>query len=164
MNTQHCNPVTEPRGLPAVLVISADAPVREALANALRSEKHHALEAGNARQALETLAGQPVRLALVDVNGGRREDWEVVRTLTTAHPGLRLILLTATEPADHPLAGRAHAWFQKPLLDLRALLAKVVELTTPTEWPTPGPAGRPNCLETERVQPRHAQFGSASSS
>ena len=113
-----------------ILLLDADASVRDSLAAALRSEDYHVVPACDDQEALTELSRHPIDIALVDLAGGTECGWRAVRHLDTADPRLPIILLTAQpDRLTHPLANRAQAWFQKPLLDLPLLLKKLSELT-----------------------------------
>jgi len=113
-----------------ILLLDPDVSVRESLAVALRTENHCVILAGDDQEALNEVAHRPIDLAVICVSGGADARWQVVRRLDAANPRLPIILLTATlDGVQHPMAGRAQARFQKPLLDLPQLFEKVTELT-----------------------------------
>ena len=113
-----------------ILLLDPDPSVREALASVLRSENYCVVCASDEKEAFDQLVRHPIDVALVDLNGSEESNWQVVQRLGEADPDLRIILLTAhPDRMEHPLASRAQAWFQKPLLDLPLLFNKVTELT-----------------------------------
>jgi CheY-like chemotaxis protein len=119
-----------------VLLLTKDASVRASLASLLQSLNYHVAPAADHQEAVNALSSGRVGRGVVDINGGAARDWENFRALTTAHPWLPIILLAATpDSLTHPLAGRAQACFQKPLLDVPSFLDKLSELSSPPSAP-----------------------------
>ena len=134
-----------------VLLLAKDAPVRTSLASVLQSADYLVVSAADYREALDSLAGQSLDLAVVDINGGVAKDWRDLQALITANPCLPIILLTATY-VTHPLVLRVQACFQKPLLDLPLFMGKVAELaSTPPPGSTPPSSSPGACLSTGAV-------------
>lgn len=114
-----------------ILLVDSDMSVRDALASALGAENYSVLSAGDSREALSQFSTKPIDLALLELGSrGGESEWSMVQRLAEMNPRLPIVLMTAQpgQPA-HPLARHARAWFQKPLLDLPSLFAKVSELT-----------------------------------
>jgi CheY-like chemotaxis protein len=113
-----------------VLLVDADVAVRDALASALCSENYSVVSAGDQHEAVDSLVRHPIDVALVDLDGPGKGAWDAVRRLDAADPRLPIVLLTAQpDLIAYPWAGRAHACFQKPLLDMQALMGTLSTLT-----------------------------------
>jgi DNA-binding NarL/FixJ family response regulator len=57
--------------------------------------------AGNAKQALETLEGQPVDLAIIDMLLQRTTGIQVTLKLRSRYPGLHILILSLSDDCDH---------------------------------------------------------------
>ena len=98
-----------------ILVIDDDASVREMLGRVLADEGYGVHAAAHGAEALEIAGTEPVDLVLLDLNLPRENGWDVFERLTTAHPLLPVIIVTARSNQLFPaLAAGAGALLEKP--------------------------------------------------
>jgi CheY-like chemotaxis protein len=98
------------------------------LSSVLTSEGYEVIVAKNGREAIEQFLEQRIDVALLDLNMPVKGGWEAFERLTTIHPLLQVIVITA-RPDQYPLAIAAGvaALMEKPL-DLPLLLQTIDEL------------------------------------
>jgi CheY-like chemotaxis protein len=111
-----------------ILLADDDDEVLAALSSVLSSEGYEVIVAKNGREAIEHFREQHIDVALLDLNMPVKGGWEAFERLTTIHPLLQVIVITA-RPDQYPLAiavGVA-ALMEKPL-DLPLLLQTIDEL------------------------------------
>jgi CheY-like chemotaxis protein len=98
------------------------------LSSVLTSEGYEVIVAKNGREAIEQFLEQHIDVALLDLNMPVKGGWEAFERLTTIHPLLQVIVITA-RPDQYPLAIAAGvaALMEKPL-DLPLLLQTIDEL------------------------------------
>ena len=111
-----------------ILLADDDEEVLAALSGALASEGYDVIVAKNGREAIEHFQQGHVDIALLDLNMPVKGGWEAFERLTTIHPLLQVIVITA-RPDQYPLAVAAGvaALMEKPL-DLPLLLQTIDEL------------------------------------
>ena len=111
-----------------ILLADDDDEVLAALSSVLTSEGYEVIVAKNGREAIEHFQEQHIDVALLDLNMPVKGGWEAFERLTTIHPLLQVIVITA-RPDQYPLALAAGvaALMEKPL-DLRLLLQTIDEL------------------------------------
>ena len=111
-----------------ILLADDDEEVLAALNDVLRSEGYEVIMAKNGRAAIEYFHEGHIDIALLDLNMPIKGGWETFERLTTIHPLLPIIVITA-RPEQYPLAVAAGvgALMEKPL-DLPLLLHTMEEL------------------------------------
>jgi CheY-like chemotaxis protein len=111
-----------------ILLAEDDEEVLAALNGVLRSEGYEVITAKNGREAIECFHEGHIDIALLDLNMPIKGGWETFERLTTIHPLLPIIVITA-RPNQYPLAVAAGvgALMEKPL-DLPLLLQAIEEL------------------------------------
>lgn len=108
-----------------MLLADDDVEVLSALSAALASEDYDVVVAKNGREAIEHFREGHFDIALLDLNMPVKGGWEAFERLTTIHPLLQVIVITA-RPDQYPLAAAAGvaALMEKPL-DLPRLLRTI---------------------------------------
>jgi CheY-like chemotaxis protein len=117
-----------------ILLADDDQEVLAALSAALASEGYNVIVAKNGREAIELFRTGHFDIALLDLSMPVKDGWEAFERLTTIHPLLQVIVITA-RPDQYPLAVAAGvaALMEKPL-DLPLLLQTIDEfLVEPVE-------------------------------
>jgi CheY-like chemotaxis protein len=111
-----------------ILLADDDDEVLAALSSVLTSEGYEVIVAKNGREAIEQFLEQHIDVAPLDLNMPVKGGWEAFERLTTIHPLLQVIVVTA-RPDQYPLAIAAGvaALMEKPL-DLPLLLKTIDEL------------------------------------
>jgi DNA-binding NtrC family response regulator len=111
-----------------ILLADDDDEVLAALSAVLTSEGYDVIIAKNGREAIEHFREQHIDVALLDLNMPMKGGWEAFERLTTIHPLLQVIVITA-RPDQFPLAIAAGvaALMEKPL-DLPLLLQTIDDL------------------------------------
>jgi CheY-like chemotaxis protein len=111
-----------------ILLADDDADVLAALSAALASEGYEVIVARNGREAIECFREAQVDIALLDLSMPVKGGWEAFERLTTIHPLLQVIVITA-RPDQYALAAAAGvaALMEKPL-DLPLLIRTIDEL------------------------------------
>jgi len=108
-----------------MLLADDDEEVLAALSAAFASENYDVVVAKNGREAIEHFQEGRFDIALLDLNMPVKGGWEAFERLTTIHPLLQVIVITA-RPDQYPLAAAAGvaALMEKPL-DLPKLLRMI---------------------------------------
>ena len=111
-----------------ILLADDDEEVLAALNDVLRSEGYEVITAKNGREAIEHFHEGRIDIALLDLNMPIKGGWETFEKLTTIHPLLPIIVITA-RPEQYSLAVAAGvgALMEKPL-DLPLLLQAIKDL------------------------------------
>ncbi len=111
-----------------VLVVEDEVLIRLMIADALRAQGLHVVEASNGEEAMRVLqSALPVELLLTDIRMASELDGRALALAARgARPGLKLIVASSLE-ADDELAGLADAVFSKPY-DLNAIVDRVKSL------------------------------------
>jgi DNA-binding NtrC family response regulator len=111
-----------------ILLADDDTEILAALSAALRSEGYEVITAQNGREACQRFKKEHVDLAVLDLKMPVRNGWDAFERLTTSHPLLQTIIITA-RPDRYPLAvaAGAAAFMEKPL-DLPLLLRTIDDL------------------------------------
>jgi len=111
-----------------MLLADDDEEVLAALSAALTSEDYDVVVAKNGREAIEHFREGHFDIALLDLNMPVKGGWEAFERLTTIHPLLQVIVITA-RPDQYSLAAAAGvaALVEKPL-DLPLLLRTIDDL------------------------------------
>jgi CheY-like chemotaxis protein len=99
-----------------ILVADDDPEILAALSAVLSSEGYEIITAKNGREACEHFREEHVDLAVLDLKMPVRDGWNAFERLTTTHPLLQIIIITA-RPDQYPLAVAAGvaAFMEKPL-------------------------------------------------
>jgi PAS domain S-box-containing protein len=129
---------TPARRVGAVLIADDEEMVRATLAAALREAGHEVVEAGNGREAVETVLHNPSRFALVvlDIVMPVMDGREALRHLREQAPGVPVVVSTGYDPSgDDALA--AAGVLIKPFT-IEEFLAKVSELLGESPGAPPG--------------------------
>lgn len=111
-----------------ILLADDDEEVLAALSGALESEGYEVIVAKDGREAIEHFHEEHIDIALLDLSMPVKGGWETFERLTTIHPLLPVIVITA-RPDQYPLAVAAGvgALMEKPL-HLPLLLQAIEEL------------------------------------
>ena len=111
-----------------ILLADDEEEVLAALGSVLISEGYEVILAKDGREAIERFREEHIDVVLLDLNMPVKGGWEAFECLTTIHPLLQIIVITA-RPDQYPLALAAGvaALMEKPL-DLRLLLQTIDEL------------------------------------
>ena len=111
-----------------ILLADDDEQVLAALNGVLESEGYEVILAKDGREALDHFHEGHIDIALLDLNMPVKGGWETFERLTTIHPLLPVIVITA-RPDQYPLAVAAGvgALMEKPL-DLPLLLQAIEDL------------------------------------
>jgi two-component system, OmpR family, response regulator CpxR len=111
-----------------ILLADDDEEVLAALNGVLESEGYGVILAKDGREAIDHFHEGHVDAALLDLNMPVKGGWETFERLTTIHPLLPVIIITA-RPDQYPLAIAAGvgAFMEKPL-DLPLLLQAIEDL------------------------------------
>ncbi len=114
-----------------ILIVDDEINHRRSLSISIRMEGYEVLEAFDGQHALETLKREPVDIVLCDLMMPRIDGLELARRLRFAHPGTRVVLMSAYHLTRAQLE-RAQvgeiAFLPKPYCfeTLRAQLARLV--------------------------------------
>ena len=110
------------------MLVDDDEEVLAALNDALRSEGYQVITARNGREAIAHFYEGHIDIALLDLNMPVKGGWDTFERLTTIHPLLPIIIITA-RPDQYPLAVAAGVGvlMEKPL-DLPLLLQTIKDL------------------------------------
>lgn len=98
-----------------LLLVDDDDDVLAALSGAFVSEGYEVAVAKNGREAIERFREGRVHLVLLDLNLPVKGGWEAFERLTTMHPLLPVVVITA-RPDQYPVAAAAGvaALMEKP--------------------------------------------------
>ncbi len=140
-----------------ILLVDDDDDVLAALRKALMSEGYEVIVARNGREAVERFKEGHVDIALLDLRMPIKGGWETLDRLTTIHPLIQVIVITA-RPGQYPAAAAAGvaALMEKPL-DLPLLIQSIDEfICEPVEgrlsrFATKQPATRYLVAEQEQI-------------
>ena len=111
-----------------ILLVDDDAGVRRMLLRVLEEEGYVVLAAANGVEALEMTVRRSPDLVLLDLNLPLQNGWVTFEQLTSRHPFLPVIIITARPNQLFPaLASGAGALMEKPL-DLPKLLRTICDL------------------------------------
>ena len=140
-----------------ILLVDDDPGVRRMLRRVLEEENYFVLPAANEVEAFNLAATSAPDLVLLDLNLPMKNGWDTFERLTTEHPLLAVIIITARPNQLFPaLAAGAGALLEKPL-DLPKLLRTIGDLLTePAETRLARMAGQPaefHYLPTKGRQP-----------
>ncbi len=118
---------------PTVLVVEDEVLLRLMIAEELRNQGIHVLEASNADEALTILGSSlPVHLLFTDIRMPGRLDGAALARLARAHyPQLKLIMTSSNQPEGF-VRETADAFIAKPY-DLQAVVERVQRLLPPFE-------------------------------
>lgn len=116
-----------------VLLVEDDSGVRTALGNALLAENYSVVSASSAKEALEQFHEHSVDVALLDLNLGQENGWDIFQQLRDLQPRLSIIVMSGwSHLFGHARAHTAAAVLEKPL-DLPALFQTLDRITARSE-------------------------------
>ena len=111
-----------------ILLVDDDAGVRGSLSDVLASEGFVVIPANDGAHALERIAAIPVDLVLLDLNMPRKNGWDTFERLSTEHPLVPVIVITARPNQLFTAMGAGvGALLEKPL-DMPTLLGTIRRL------------------------------------
>ena len=111
-----------------LLLVDDDPGVRRMLLRVLEEEGYAVVPAANGVEAVELASGRVPDLVLLDLNLPVQNGWDTFERLTTQHPLLPIVIITARPNQIFPaLAAGAGALMEKPL-DLPKLLRTIRDL------------------------------------
>jgi CheY-like chemotaxis protein len=112
----------------SILLVDDDTIVRDCLKEVLLSEGYQIIQAKDGQQALDLLRNSAVDLVLLDLNMPVKNGWDTFEQLTTEHPLIPTIIVTARpNQLFTALSGGAGALVEKPM-DIRMFLQTVKKL------------------------------------
>lgn len=111
-----------------ILLVDDDPTVRDSLNDVLVAEGYLVIPAENGQQALDLAAATPVDLALLDLNMPVMNGWDTFERLTTDHPLIPIIIVTARpNQLFMALSAGVGALLEKPM-DIPTLLRTIERL------------------------------------
>jgi len=111
-----------------ILLVDDDPGVRRMLVRVLEEERYLVVSASTGHEALQRLAAKDIDLLLLDLNLPLENGWATFERLSSDHPCLPVIIITARSNQLFPaLAAGAGALMEKPL-DLSKLLRTIEDL------------------------------------
>jgi DNA-binding response OmpR family regulator len=109
-----------PRTFPRLLLADDDATVRASLTDLLTMEGYVVIPARDGQHALELAASTEFDLVLLDLNMPVKNGWDTFEHLTSKHPLLPVVIITA----------RPNQWFTAIGAGVGALLEKPMDIPT----------------------------------
>ena len=111
-----------------ILLADDDPGIREMLGRVLESEHYEVVLAGTGREAVAQFAAKSPDLVLLDLNMPDLDGWEAIDLITTTHPFVSVIVITARPKQYDQAADMAvDALMEKPL-NLPILLEAIAKL------------------------------------
>ncbi len=141
-----------------ILLVDDEPAIRHVLTRLLSGEGYDVLSATNGVEALEIAAQTDFDLVLLDLNMPGMDGWDAFEKLTSRHPTLPVIIITA-RPNQHftALAAGTGALMEKPL-DMQKMFFTIRGLLDePADVRLARLAGRPS--EFRYVPPKRAKSG-----
>src|SRR5215471_14001157 len=128
-----------------ILVVDDEAQIRNTLRGVLSDEGFDVVEAENGRVALDVLAQQPPRLAIVDIWMPEMDGIELVQRMRKQAPGVPIIVISGhgtIETAVRVIRDGAFDFLEKPFqLDtLLRVVGRALDERIPGRWPNVGAA------------------------
>jgi len=94
-----------------ILVVDDEPMMRKLCVNILRRGQHEVFQAEDAQKALQSLQGQPVDLALLDVMMPGMNGIILARRIQQTHPNTKILLMTGYGPREiAQLAGKENPY------------------------------------------------------
>jgi two-component system response regulator TrcR len=116
-----------------ILLVDDDAGIREMLGRVLESEQYEVVLAGTGREAVAKFAASAPDLVLLDLNMPDLDGWEAIDQITSTHPFVSVIVITARPKQYEQAAEMAvDALMEKPL-NLPLLLTAIAGLVAESE-------------------------------
>jgi CheY-like chemotaxis protein len=116
-----------------ILLADDDPGIREMLGRVLESEHYEVVLAGTGREAVAQFAAKAPDLVLLDLNMPELDGWEAIDLITTTHPFVSVIVITARPKQYEQAADMAvDALMEKPL-NLPLLLEAIAKLMAESE-------------------------------
>ncbi len=121
-----------PRARPKILIVDDSVTIRRTLRQTLSQKDYAIIEAGDGREALETIEEESPDLLLLDLEMPRMNGYEVMEVLRTRSllPNLKIALLTSRNSHKHKKRAQelgAHKYLSKPCAE-NTLLETVAAL------------------------------------
>jgi DNA-binding response OmpR family regulator len=111
-----------------ILLVDDDAGVRGSLGDVLVSEGYVVIPANDGQQALELASSTAVDLVLLDLNMPRKNGWETFERLSSEHPLVPVIIVTARpNQLFTALGAGVGALLEKPM-DIKMLMHTIARL------------------------------------
>jgi DNA-binding response OmpR family regulator len=111
-----------------ILLADDDASIRRLVGRILEMENYEVWPAKTGREAASKFLHGPPDLVLLDLNMPDKDGWEASRLMSSVHPGVPVIVITARpHQYEQAVRMRIDALMEKPL-DLLVLLQTVKEL------------------------------------
>jgi len=142
-----------PSGDRRVLIVDDDAPLRNRLARALEQRGFATIVAASVAEGIELASGNAPGYAVVDLRLEDGNGLDVVQTLRSARPDVRIVILTGygnIATAVRAIKAGAVDYLTKPV-DADAVAAALLE----TDRPLPPPPEEP--MSADRVRWEHIQ-------
>src|SRR5262249_42088118 len=141
-----------------ILVVDDEAQIRNTLRGVLSDEGFDVLEAENGQTALEVLATQEPRLAIVDIWMPEMDGIELVQRMRSRAPGVPIIVISGhgtIETAVRVIRDGAFDFLEKPfqLDSLLRVVGRALDERVPDRHPAPiaGAAPLPNLPPPRRL-------------
>lgn len=116
-----------------ILLADDDPGIREMLGRVLESEHYEVFLAGTGREAVAKFTSSVPDLVLLDLNMPDLDGWEAIDLITTTHPFVSVIIITARPKQYEQAADMAvDALMEKPL-NLPLLLSAIASLVAESE-------------------------------
>ena len=111
-----------------ILLVDDDISVRNSICRLLQTEGFQVISAANGAEALKIVEKEPVDIVLLDLNLPIKNGWETFQHLSSGHPLIPVIIITARSNQLFPaLAAGVGALMEKPL-EFPKLLRAIREL------------------------------------
>ena len=116
-----------------ILLVEDEAILRQALAEALQSEGHSIIEAGNGQEALEMALRTPVDLVITDLMMPKMNGWRLLSSLRGHNLDVPVIIITGymSDEGQEVLTSKDIAGFLVKPIELRELAQMVRQVFTP---------------------------------
>jgi CheY-like chemotaxis protein len=101
---------------PTVLVVDDEPSIRLLCRVNLELEGYRVVEAGTLEEARQAVAGEPVRVVLLDVHVGAEDGRAFLRELRGSHPEIQIALLSGSAAREQIAREEADALVTKPFV------------------------------------------------
>ena len=140
-----------------ILLVDDDPAIRQILLRLLEDEDYLVLTAANGVEAVELTNAAKVDLVLLDLNMPVKDGWETFEQLSSDHPLLPVILITARPNQFFPaLASGVGALLEKPLDFVKLFHTIHSLLEEPAEFRRARLSGQPSSFHF--IPPKAGQF------
>lgn len=115
-----------------VLLVEDEVLVRMDVADALRADGWHVVEAGTVADALATLEAGSFDLVLTDVHmPGGSSGLELARIVAQNRPEIKVVVMSGHHLPTNNEAVFCHAFLSKPVVDVAITLRRLMETKNP---------------------------------